>query len=370
MFGPFFRSYTTPYNGQTSSFRSVWYYKQKAPYIDRLPVVSHNSNWRRIPNPWFASDSSSNMGDSIFTSDPAYSRTYNRAYDSFRGGLGDYSQIGADLGERAKSIDMIRGRLVQLTRFVRALRRFRFGDAASVLGLTCGPQRNVGRFRSKLHVGSHELNLRRSAKSLGNNFLEFHFGWEPLVKEIGSLLDFAIEKPFPSVYLKGRASERGPSTFTIPSLNDGTFGDSYRWEWCKVQILGTAVITNPNLYTLSRLGLINPASVAWELVPFSFVVDWFTNVGQVLNSYTDFAGVTLKNVSTTHFTCVSVRRYYRGYWYSPYPGTAAIWEYRQISLKRTLGTSGPTLSVRALKLPSVTRALTACSLLTQGLRGH
>lgn len=37
--------------------------------------------------------------------------------------------------------------------------------------------------------------------------------------------------------------------------------------------------TSPSLSTAQQLGLTNPAQLAWELVPFSFVVDWFIPVG-------------------------------------------------------------------------------------------
>jgi hypothetical protein len=43
-------------------------------------------------------------------------------------------------------------------------------------------------------------------------------------------------------------------------------------------------IANPTLFTLSQYGLTNPLAVAWELVPLSFVVDWFVSVGSFIRS--------------------------------------------------------------------------------------
>jgi hypothetical protein len=37
-----------------------------------------------------------------------------------------------------------------------------------------------------------------------------------------------------------------------------------------------------NLNSWGSFGLLNPAAVAWELLPFSFVVDWFLPVGRYL----------------------------------------------------------------------------------------
>lgn len=36
---------------------------------------------------------------------------------------------------------------------------------------------------------------------------------------------------------------------------------------------------------MSRFSSLNPVSIAWELLPYSFVVDWFVNVGGYLRSY-------------------------------------------------------------------------------------
>jgi hypothetical protein len=41
------------------------------------------------------------------------------------------------------------------------------------------------------------------------------------------------------------------------------------------------------------MGLTNPAVVAWELVPFSFVVDWFVNVSEFLGQFDEFIGLAL-----------------------------------------------------------------------------
>lgn len=46
------------------------------------------------------------------------------------------------------------------------------------------------------------------------------------------------------------------------------------------------------LSAAAELGLVNPWLVAWELVPFSFVVDWVLPIGNVLSSFTAPLGVT------------------------------------------------------------------------------
>lgn len=47
---------------------------------------------------------------------------------------------------------------------------------------------------------------------------------------------------------------------------------------------------DPKVALFSSLGLINPASIAWEVMRYSFVVDWFLPIGPWLNSWTADAG--------------------------------------------------------------------------------
>ncbi len=59
-------------------------------------------------------------------------------------------------------------------------------------------------------------------------------------------------------------------------------------------------ISNPNLYLANNLGLANPAIVVWELIPFSFVVDWFVTVGQFLENGSAWLGLTVTKPYTTY----------------------------------------------------------------------
>lgn len=52
-------------------------------------------------------------------------------------------------------------------------------------------------------------------------------------------------------------------------------------------------INNDALAAFQQMGLVNPALVAWELVPYSFVFDWFIQVGDWLTAQTALAGVDL-----------------------------------------------------------------------------
>jgi hypothetical protein len=43
---------------------------------------------------------------------------------------------------------------------------------------------------------------------------------------------------------------------------------------------------------MASIGLINPSTVVWELIPFSFVVDWFLPIGNFLHGLSALTGTS------------------------------------------------------------------------------
>lgn len=174
----------------------------------------------------------------------------------------DSSSILVTLAERKQAKDMITKRALQLYRLgrVEKLRRSSF---------------------------------RREARSAAGNYLEFHFGWVPMIKDIGNAVN-TLQKGVPPerVRATGRASKLDSDNRLVLSnrrINDRTFYD------VKVQYGCDAVISNSDLWLANQLGFINPLTVAWELVPYSFVVDWFVNVQEFLTQGTDTIGLSIAN---------------------------------------------------------------------------
>jgi hypothetical protein len=264
---------------------------------------------------------------------------YNKAYEKLKSRIGDDAQWAVNLAEWKRSVGSVEKRGLQLLRFVKKLKRFDFLGAAHELGLG-RPPRGVSR-----------------KKQFSNNFLEFHFGWEPAIKDIGNSIDI-LNSDFGSKAVKGRGSNRDVLTFQSGSgssfFRQVIIFDSH------VTIGARVRISNPNLALASQMGFINPLSVAWELVPFSFVVDWFVNVGNVLASCTDFAGMSLEDTYVTRFQTTTKSQVW-GYGRSDFSRGAYV--------RRTIGSiPGPTLAVKPFKGFSPVRGATAIALLIQQLK--
>lgn len=275
------------------------------------------------------------------------SRCSNKAREGFSQACQSRVNTAVDLAEYHQSLQMIASRATQIAGIVRAVRKKDFGALLNNLD----PR------------GSKAIRGRRPTwkKSFANNFLETHFGWVPLCQDIHDAAQ-AISQPLKSTKVVKSASERFSNELhsgTPPYYrNFGTYGT------VKVRVSAYVKCTNPALHLASNLGLTNPAALAWELIPFSFVVDWFANVGQFVGQLDEFAGLELIHPVTTIF-CTQSGWQQSGNpeWLPPNQST----QWSNTWLNRALGIPPVRLVSNKLKLPSPTRALTAISLLIQQL---
>jgi len=268
-------------------------------------------------------------------------------YESLRDSLGASVQGGAGLAEMEEALAMIAMRAGQLYKAFKAAKRLRAGKALTNV-------RDAFRPPPK--------GWRAKARGLGGAYLEEHFGWVPLIQDVHDAIE-TIQNPIPRIRVQGS----GASSWS----RQKTGGPLYTWiggGHATMRCRSTAYVhlDNPNLYLASQLGLINPLSVAWELVPFSFLVDWFLPVGSFLESLSDFAGVTLLQ------PCHSVLM--RADFNETYlcgDGSMQTRGSTEMDFQRTGSISHPGIHFLPLfQRLSVSRALTACSLLTQQLKGH
>jgi hypothetical protein len=275
----------------------------------------------------------------------------NKAYSKFVDQMSSQSQWANNLHERQKTFAGAVDRLTQLARFTRAVRRFDVKAASDALRVNKRPR------------------VDKKTQSSGL-WLEYHFGWEPLVKDIGNAME-TLNRDFSEKRIK--AGARNHERQLVITRNGVNFESSSLDIATGVRMGGTVRIVNPNTSLLADLGFINPASVLWEAVPFSFVVDWFANVGQVIASYSDFAGKSVSDAYTTAFqerTWSSSSGGYDPYGNEPY-WSSGFWSSVQgakaVSVQRGLGITGPTFRVKPFKGFSVTRGATAVALLLQQL---
>lgn len=351
MAGPFRKS-ETQYLYDAGGFKyPVFYYDriwntQKRPYKHAMAFAYENFRYQILAD---RSDGGSASPNQIGFMDP--SDAINSSYEQLTNGIGEQSQFANNLLEAKESIGMIESRGLQIVKSLRSLRKGNVAGAISALG---SPQPTRG-----------QKNALSRAKSVSDQWLELHFGWVPLIQDIHaasntlSKTDFGSRRITGSGNLSAQSNERvdnSPSNFERNSVRQKV---NVR-QVCRIRV------SNPNAFLANQFGVVNPASVAWEAVPYSFVVDWFANVGQCLNAMTDFVGLTVEDAFVTTFWQNSFDhsvQYLRpqDFQYSHSDRTT------QVRCVRGFGVQGPVLKLKPFKGLSVTRGATAIALVLQHL---
>lgn len=293
------------------------------------------------------------------TSDPFYvsagSEAKNQALADFLGKIRSEAMLAVNWVEREQAVAMLSKRALQLARFTRALRR---GDLLSAADALVEE-------RYLEHRNPRKRKRYQTSKWVADSWLEFHFGWAPLVQDIFTCVNI-LQQPvaWPTVIGKSRHI---PLNYYARGTPNGPYREFVTSEvqgFCRARCGAVVSVNNPNLWLANQLGLVNPASVIWETVPFSFLVDWFLNVGQFLSQWSDLLGLRLVDPWTTVSWSVPYARVrydilINNSWTSV--NSSGFW------LTRTLGVPVVTLKPRAAKRLSVVRAATAISLLVQAL---
>lgn len=154
-------------------------------------------------------------------------------------------------------------------------------------------QRSLDRTYMRLSRDRRLLgHLRKEKEPLANQILEVEFGWMPLMQDIKAAFTTVVQHAIPDSQVVSRANAvYMPSAWV--SNNPGYW---YQWNGLAKGTYSARVrISNPNLWLANRMGLINLPGVAWDLVPWSFVVNMFGNFNQLISSLTSEVGLTIDN---------------------------------------------------------------------------
>lgn len=208
--------------------------------------------------------------------------------------------------ERKQTVNLINNAISQVTRSLAALKKGRLKDAARALNLT------KHRWR-KTPKGSKAPGSPAD-KRLSSRWLELQYGWKPLLSDVYGAVEAldAEDQGTTKRYIctfRGKASEAWEGVidraYNAPS-NLNVFQSSR----VSTRLRFDMIPDNTFLQSLGSLGVTNPATIAWELTPWSFVIDWFLPIGEYINQLD--AGIGWKFLAGTR----SDRGFSSGYWLS------------------------------------------------------
>lgn len=224
---------------------------------------------------------SQNIFDSMYYPQGVPSDFVDRALTSARIKMksGDVN-LAVAFAERKRTGKLCNDTALQLVNSVRQLRRGNFRGAARELGIT-NPRKPV-------------------ASSVPSRWLELQYGWKPLLSDVYGSAEALARRRGEDwiVTAKSAITEPIERSYHSPpyGFNVGV-GKVTGMRGCFVRI--DAIPQNDLLMSFASLGITNPALLAWELLPFSFVADWFIPVGKFLESIDAMLGYGPSWTSTT-----------------------------------------------------------------------
>ncbi|DAD51225.1 TPA_asm: maturation protein [ssRNA phage SRR7976356_5] len=165
--------------------------------------------------------------------------------------------LGVFLAEGMKSLGMIGERAQRIARAAAYTKKGLYRSAWDVL--------TAGTLQER-----RKVNLNRNFKGSANAWAEMRWGWSPLYNDMydGAVwLAHKLNAPYAERLVVRRVKRRD---YAEATENPGGFVPT-TFSWIRKRQL-IAYLTEPPHNAV--FAAINPASIAWELVPYSFVVDW------------------------------------------------------------------------------------------------
>ena len=191
--------------------------------------------------------------------------------------------LGVALSEYRETANLVAGSMAKAAKWYKDIRKHPFATARRTL--------------DQLKAGS---NVPTAAKAAANAWLGYSYAVKPLMQDcygaVKALTD-GIGADIPVHVIRVSYKE------SLTASNDAVFSPMNRNTVAvKGDVKGSGrmifYVDNPFTYTLDQLGVLNPLSLTWELIPFSFVVDWFLPIGNMLRGVRPPAGAKFAKAYT------------------------------------------------------------------------
>jgi hypothetical protein len=210
-------------------------------------------------------------------------------------------QLGVAVAEGAKTVKLVKDSILTVGGALIDVKHGNIARAAQRLGLV---KSTLGRSRSGKFFTNKKPSL--SPEDISSRWLELQYGWKPLLNDV-----YQASKAY-------EALTKGPRTYYYKTSTkrfvnfDGSVSPTNYSCLTRGKLTQKILLEMKEDMTKDKprsLGLEDPYTVAWELVPYSFVIDWFIPIGTYIaaaNAVPLLKGRWCKTVAR-HYVCANSR---------------------------------------------------------------
>jgi len=280
--------------------------------------------------------------------------------------------LGVTLAEGTKTIQMVVNFATRMHRVYRMLRKGKVKQAIDALALD---NYNLRGKRHEMIKNLQYVNRNSWDKSrfAAQSLLELQYGWRPFMNDIyegAKAFSYLTSVRKDDITLKGS----GGYSHTHEAIHESEHYNSQRRSTfhgrTRYTVMAQAI--PDELRADDKMGLTNPALMAWELTPLSFVYDWIHPIGNYLELLQAASGLVVsdgvrvtKGVGFATFAHQGKVDYINaGYYRNIPPGSHATWRVKEYTRRPISDFPVPQFpSLRLENLLDIKKGLVSLSLL-------
>nr|APG77134.1 hypothetical protein [Beihai levi-like virus 26] len=186
--------------------------------------------------------------------------------------------IGTMIAELGETVSYVSELAIDLVQFGMAIKSGRFNQAVRKLGVS---KRRWQQFS------------KRPDASIASRWLEFNFAIVPLVSDIADVAALYDDpnKVLGAVHLKRTANQYFKESSEDSIFYYGAFRNGVKTKyWGKVRASCTYTVYDAELVAAQAMGLVNAPSALYNIVPFSWLLDYAVSIGDWLALLTATSG--------------------------------------------------------------------------------
>lgn len=168
------------------------------------------------------------------------------------------------------------------------------GELRETLRLLRNPakalRRGIDSYRDTCYKRARRVSRHKIDEVLADTWLEYMFGWAPLINDIKAAIEVLDSAPRSKwVSVRGVGTDRSVSTIggrsfgNIPLVKYDEVIESIG----QVRYIACIGVNISSVDGVRDVGFApsNFLPTVWELIPYSFVVDYFTNIGAIISAF-------------------------------------------------------------------------------------